>query len=239
MSARGVSSSARVCSCDFAWCKRATDDELAKLTAHFLPGAGHEERAKKWLDILVPSADPETRTRWLSKRKAGMRPRFKAWHFAHTAWYFREEFSKKATARIPKWELTSDAIPSERKWDPPPRGVAAHWDAHRWVVRGDDAHTGEKRALTVTIVLSPPRKRLKPLERLNNAAMEKLQECSELSNEEKILLFNLIRRHRLDDDDHNADAGGADNRAPVCVRRLDLPPLTDSDSTDDELSTVL
>ncbi|XRB17775.1 hypothetical protein RI054_16g76200 [Pseudoscourfieldia marina] len=136
VSSTGMSSAARVCSCEFAWCKAASDDELSKLTVHFLPSAGHEERAKRWLDVLTPSSSPEARARWLGKRRAAQRPRFKAWHFPHTAWFFRDEFSRWAKARQPRWELKEDAVPTSRKCEPPPQGVAARWDAHSWVARG-------------------------------------------------------------------------------------------------------
>ena len=136
VSSTGMSSAARVCSCEFAWCKAASDDELSKLTVHFLPSAGHEERAKRWLDVLTPSSSPEARARWLGKRRAAQRPRFKAWHFPHTAWFFRDEFSRWAKARQPRRELKEDAVPTSRKCEPPPQGGGGPGPARGWV-RGE------------------------------------------------------------------------------------------------------
>ncbi|XRB09765.1 hypothetical protein NFJ02_42g109290 [Pycnococcus provasolii] len=73
VSSTGMSSAARVCSCEFAWCKAASDDELSKLTVHFLPSAGHEERAKRWLDVLTPSSSPEARARFHDGPRLGSR----------------------------------------------------------------------------------------------------------------------------------------------------------------------
>ncbi|XRB04450.1 hypothetical protein NFJ02_20g44010 [Pycnococcus provasolii] len=234
VSSTGMSSAARVCSCEFAWCKAASDDELSKLTVHFLPSAGHEERAKRWLDVLTPSSSPEARARWLGKRRAAQRPRFKAWHFPHTAWFFRDEFSRWAKARQPRWELKEDAVPTSRKCEPPPQGVAARWDAHSWVAR-EKCTANETRALKVTMNSSPPRKRMKPLDRINIAAVERLRQCSELTSEDKLVLMNLVEQALGGRDEqqptHAPSQGGGANVLVACDAN-ELPNLTDSDEED-------
>ena len=66
VSSTGMSSAARVCSCEFAWCKAASDDELSKLTVHFLPSAGHHPNPNPnpnalFFEAVLLSRDPSSR----------------------------------------------------------------------------------------------------------------------------------------------------------------------------------
>lgn len=117
------------CDCALAWCAASykNGNQFCSVVVGEKNWSAHER-------VLRPGAG----RRGSGKGKAPTGRKKFAWHHYHPRFFkFKEagDYGRGARSKEPKWVLNEDAAPCGTKQQPPPPGIRADWDAHKWVTR--------------------------------------------------------------------------------------------------------